>query len=175
MDMTQAVTVLDALRWGPMTPLELAEMEQFRFADPRPTYKDMAQILAMLERFELVKRQGIGDSTTSHWLIQPHAKQIRSVEQLAQMIGGRLGGDDSLGELERFILELLAELGGRSDLPTLRSRTPGGPTQQVDDFFQALAELQAAGLVAIGWGQTELDYPWLRLSRRGWLEALGHN
>ncbi len=172
MDLSQAITILEAMTFTPMTPLEMADLEQFRYAEPRPTYRDIAQILAMLERFDLVRREGIGDSTTSEWRQTPVAKGIRSVAALQQYMSEKLGSDSDLSDLEQHVLDALAAIGGRSDLPTINARMPGGPTTETDSVFQAIAELQGQGLVALSWGQTVSDWPYLRLTRKGWLKAL---
>lgn len=173
MDLSAALTVMEAMRWTPMTPLEMQDMEQFRFANPRPSYKDITQILVMLERFSLVSREGIGDSTTSDWRLSPEGRQIGSVEQLQQYIGQQLSHVAELDELESQLVNSLAEMGGRSDVQSLRGRLGMMGGDHSDNFFQALAELQAIGLVVIGWGQNERDWPFLRLTRRGWYRAVG--
>ena len=171
MDLSAAITVMEAMRWTPMSPLEMQDMEQFRFADVKPTYKEITQILSMLERFKLVQREGVGDSTTSDWRLSPEGRQIGSVEQLTEYIHKQLSDVADLDELEAKVVTTLGEMGGRSDVPSLRGRLGmmGGDS---DDFFQSLAELQAMGLLVIGWGQTERDYPFLRLTRKGWYRAV---
>ena len=172
MDLSHAITILEAMTFTPMSPMEMADLEQFRYADPRPTYRDIAQILAMLERFDLVHRQGVGDSTTSEWKQTPAAKSIRSVEALRAYMSERLSSDQDLGLYEQRVLDALAKIGGRSDLPTINAAMPGGPTSETDSVFQAIAELQGQGLVALSWGQTVSDWPYLRLTQKGWLRAL---
>ncbi|MCC7495483.1 MAG: hypothetical protein IT204_24245 [Fimbriimonadaceae bacterium] len=174
MDLSHAVTILESLKFGGMTPMEISDIEQFRFANPRPTYRDVAQILAMLERFALVSREGVGDSTTSNWRSLPAAKHIHSIEALMQAIEYQIGDPAGLNDIDKAILKLLAELGGRIDVPSLRQRLPGGAGLQADDVYQSIAELQAQGLLGLSWGQTEVDFPYVRLSRKGWLTALGH-
>ncbi len=95
------------------------------------------------------------------------------MEQLSAYIHQQLEHVAELDELESKIITCLAEMGGRSDVPGLRGRLGLMGVQDSDDFFQALAELQAIGLAVIGWGQTERDYPFLRLTRRGWYKAVG--
>ncbi len=177
MDLSQAITVMEAMKFTPMSPTDIADMEQFRFADPRPTYKDISQLLAMLERFELVRREAVGDTATTNWRLQPQARGIRTVAALSEYIEGHLESTKPTGPadtapLERKILAALAEIGGRSDLRGLRSHLSGSVSGDPDQLFQALAELQAQGLTALSWGATEVDFPWLRLTKRGWLEAL---
>lgn len=173
MDLSAALTVMEAMRWTPMTPLEMQDMEQFRFANPRPSYKDITQILVMLERFNLVSREGIGDSTTSDWRLSAEGRQIGSVQQLQEYIQKQLSHVADLDDLESKIVASLAEMGGRSDVPSLRGRLGMMGGESSDNFFQGLAELQAMGLVVIGWGQTERDWPFLRLTRKGWFRAVG--
>lgn len=172
MDLGQAVMIMEAMRWTPMTPLEMQDMEQFRFAKPRPTYKDITQILVMLERFNLVTREGVGDSTTSDWRLSSDGRGISSALQLQQYIEDLLVKDRGLGEREEQIIAALAEVGGRSDVQTLRGRLGLIGNDFSDDFYQSLAEIQAMGMMVVGWGQTERDYPFLRLTRKGWYHAV---
>lgn len=177
MDLSQAITIMEAMKFTPMSPTDIADMEQFRFADPRPTYKDISQMLAMLERFELVRREAVGDTATTNWRLQPQARGIRTVAALSEYIEGQLQTSSPTGPadtaaLERKILTALAEIGGRSDLNGLRSHLQMGAGGDQDPLFQALAELQAQGLLALSYGATEVDFPWFRLTKKGWLDAL---
>ncbi len=94
------------------------------------------------------------------------------MDSLSAAISGVLGVEGELSPLEKAMLSLLAQLGGRCDIATLKQRLPGAAGTESDDLYQAIAELQAQGLLALSWGQTEVDWPFLRLSRKGWMTTL---
>jgi len=98
MDLSAAVTVMEAMRWTPMTRLK-CRIWSFSFRQPAPTYKDISQFSRC---WSVSSWSARGHRRLDHQRLaaEPRRPQIGSVEQLSASSTSSLNTSPKLDELE---------------------------------------------------------------------------